>query len=150
MMDEFVEEYLLIYGFNQEQIDYIKTNPYVSQVTKTHSINIIKYLEENQLSQELIIKILSTNKWLISENYYRINYIEELFKKIGFNDMEYKCILENNFNTLTINPKELIETINYIRNKYKSVDIKTFLLKNPNLISEKFINAKKIISNLNI
>lgn len=148
MMDEYVEEYLLIYGFNKEQVDYIKTNPFINQVTKTHLINIIKYLEECKLSSDIIIKMLSTNKWLISENYYRINYIDELFKKIGFSNIEYTTILQKNFNTLTINPKELIETVNYIRNKDKSLNIKKVLLENPNIISEKFDNAKLVIDSL--
>lgn len=149
-MDEYVEEYLLMYGFNTEQINHIKTNPYISQVTKKHLMNIIKYLEEIQISKDIIIKILYTNKWLISENYYRINYIEELFKKLGFNNNEYKIILEANFYTLTINPKELIKTLNYMKSKNESVNIKKFILENPNIISEKFIATKKLIDSCNI
>lgn len=150
MMDEYVEEYLLRYGFSKDQIDYIKTNPYISQVSKKHLINIIEYLEDYKISQKKIVKILSTNKWLISENYYRINYIEDLFKKIGFNNAEYKIVLETNYKTLTINPKELIKTINYIISKNNAINIKNFIINNPSIVSEKFVDAKKIIDDLAI
>lgn len=145
MMDEYVEEYLQIYGFNNNQIEYIKTNPYVSQVTKTHLLNIIKYFEDYKISKEKIIEAMTNNKWIISENYYRINAIEDLFKKLEYSDDEYKYILENNYKVLTINPNEFIKTINYIKTLSKDVNIKKFILKNLDIISEKFLDIKEII-----
>ena len=147
MMDEYVREYLLNYGFNEEQIKIIESNPYVSQVTKTHANKIIKYLEEYKIEKNIIIDMISKNKWLISENYYRINAIEDIFKQLNFENIEYKAILENNYKTLTINPNELIKTINYINSKNTQNNIKDFLLKNSNIISQKFIDAKVYIDN---
>lgn len=148
MMDEYVREYLLNYGFNEEQIKIIESNPYISQVTKTHAYKIIKYLEEYKIDKNIIIDMISTNKWLISENYYRINAIENIFRQLNFDNIEYKTILENNYKTLTINPNELIKTINYINSKNNKSNIKEILSKNSNIVSEKYETAIGYVNNI--
>lgn len=147
-MDKQVFEYLRILGFTDEEINYIEEkNDNIAYANLSHVKQIILFLQELELNIQIIKNICTTNVFMITETFSRINKLNNIYyEQLELNKNQIQKIIIENYNMYTINPNELEKIIDYLKNKNCTIEvIRKFFVQNPKVISMKFEDFEKVI-----
>ena len=147
-MNKQVFEYLRILGFTDEEINYIEEkNNNIAYANLSHVKQIILFLQELELNIQIIRKICTTNVFMITETFRRINKLNNIYyEQLELNNNDIQKIIIENYNMYTINPNELEKIINYLKSKNCNTEtIKKLIIQNPKIISMKFEDFEKAI-----
>ena len=149
-MDKQVFEYLRILGFTDEEINYIEEqNDNITYANLYRVKQIILFLQELGLNIQIIRKICTSNVFMITETFRRINKLNNIYyKQLGLNKNQIQKIIIENYSMYTINPIELEKIIEYLNSRSVNKEgIKKLILQNPKVISMKFVDFEKAINN---
>ena len=147
-MNKQVFEYLRILGFTDKEINYIEEkNDNISYANLSHVKQIIIFLQEIGLNIQIIRKICTTNVFMITETFRRINKLNNIYyEQLGLNNNDIQKIIIENYNIYTINPNELEKIIDYLKSKNCTIEvIRKLLVQNPKVIGMKFEDFEKAI-----
>lgn len=145
-MKEDVYQYLHDYGFSSIELDKIEDrneNIYFTNISELRKN--LTFLEEKYLDLEDIINLVNDNPFMLTEKNNRLEAIEEIYARIGFDSESLKKILRSNSRAYTLSPVELSKIIDFLKSRncgYK--EIREFFVKNPNVLSMKFDDFKNI------
>lgn len=147
-MKEDVYQYLHDYGFSSIELDKIEDrneNIYFTNISELRKN--LTFLEEKYLELEDIINLVNDNPFMLTEKNNRLEAIEEIYARIGFDSESLKKILRSNSRAYTLSPIELSKIIDFLKSRncgYK--EIREFFIKNPSVLSMKFDDFKNIVS----
>ena len=147
-MKEDVYQYLHDYGFSSIELDKIEDrndNIFFTNISELRKN--LTFLEEKYLELEDIINLVNDNPFMLTEKNNRLEAIEEIYARIGFDSESLKKILRSNSRAYTLSPIELSKIIDFLKSRncgYK--EIREFFIKNPSVLSMKFDDFKNIAS----
>ena len=147
-MREDVYQYLHNYGFSSIELDKIEDrneNIFFTSIKELRKN--LTFLEEKYLDLEVIINLVNDNPFMLTEKNNRLEAIEEIYARIGFDSESLKKILRSNSRAYTLSPIELSKIIAFLKSRncgYK--EIREFFIKNPSVLSMKFDDFKNIAS----
>lgn len=147
-MREDVYQYLHEYGFSSIELDKIEDrndNIFFTSIKELRKN--LTFLEEKYLDLEDIINLVNDNPFMLTEKNNRLEAIEEIYARIGFDSESLKKILRSNSRAYTLSPIELSKIIDFLKSRncgYK--EIREFFIKNPSVLSMKFDDFKNIAS----
>lgn len=147
-MKEDVYQYLHDYGFSSIELDKIEDrneNIFFTSIKELRKN--LTFLEEKYLELEDIINLVNDNPFMLTEKNNRLEEIEEIYARIGFDSESLKKILRSNSRAYTLSPIELSKIIDFLKSRncgYK--EIREFFIKNPSVLSMKFDDFKNIAS----
>lgn len=147
-MKEDVYQYLHDYGFSSIELDKIEDrneNIFFTSIKELRKN--LTFLEEKYLELEDIINLVNDNPFMLTEKNNRLEAIEEIYARIGFDSESLKKILRSNSRAYTLSPIELSKIIDFLKSRncgYK--EIREFFIKNPSVLSMKFDDFKNIAS----
>ena len=147
-MEDEIYEYLIDYGFTQENLSkFEELNDYMYFVSLDKIIENINFFTDKGLNTSEIINLANNNPFILTLSSKRKNAFEEIYdNKLKLSNEEIKYLLNSNDNIYTCSPLELDKIINYLSDKGYSIDnIKKILLSNASLISEKLDSIKEFI-----
>jgi hypothetical protein len=82
-----------------------------------------------------IKKLILKNPLVLNESFNRINSLETIYKTLGIQNEKYRDLLNGFDKALSINPKDLAESVNEWQNKgYDYNAIGDMIIKNPYLV----------------
>ena len=148
-MPEEVYNYLIEYGFSNEELDNFQEENEKMFFTSIDIIkNNISFLEGIKLNKEDIINILRINPFMITVGNNRITALNKIYYEVlGLNNDDIKSLILKNADLYTASPIELEKNINYLKDKKCSIDmIKKFILDNPKVVNAYLDEFKKIVS----
>lgn len=147
-MREDVYQYLHDYGFSSIELDKIEDrneNIFFTNISELRKN--LTFLEEKFLELDDIINLVNDNPFMLTEKNNRLEAIEEIYARIGFDSESLKKILRCNSRAYTLSPIELSKIIDFLKSRncgYK--EIREFFIKNPSALSMKFDDFKNIAS----
>lgn len=147
-MREDVYHYLHDYGFSSIDLDKIEDrneNIFFTNISELRKN--LTFLEEKYLEFDDIINLVNDNPFMLTEKTNRLEAIDEIYARIGFDSESLKKILRSNSRAYTLSPVELSKIIDFLKSRncgYK--EIKEFFIKNPSVLSMKFDDFKNIAS----
>ena len=148
-MPEEVYNYLIEYGFSNEELDnFEEENDKMFFVSTDIVKNNISFLEGLGLNKEDIINILRINPFMITVGNNRITALNKIYYEVlGLNNDDIKSLILKNADLYTASPIELEKNINYLKDKKCSIDmIKKFILDNPKVVNAYLDEFKKMVS----
>lgn len=136
-MKENIFDYLKEYGFEKEDIfSFQDINDNLFFVDISLVTTNIKFFEDKELSKEEVINIIKNNPFLLTIGSKKKELLDNIYYNI-FTKEELKNLIINYPDSYIVNPLELKELIDYIKNK--NLDIKEVINKD-NSVLEKTIN----------
>ena len=148
-MPEEVYNYLIEYGFSNEELDnFEEENDKMFFVSTDIVKNNISFLEGLGLNKEDIINILRINPFMITVGNNRITALNKIYYEVlGFNDNDIKNLIFNNPDLYIASPIELEKNINFLKDKKCNIDmIKKFIMDNPKVVNAYLDEFKKMVS----
>ena len=124
-------------GLEDYEIDNIfSRNKYLNTLIDEDVLEIVKYLYTNcKMEMKDIKKLILRNPFVLSESVNRINSLEPIYKTIGIENEKYRDLINNFDQALSLNPKELADSISNLKNQgYAYNRIGDILIKNPYLL----------------
>lgn len=124
-------------GLEDYEIDNIfSRNKYLNTLIDEDVLEIVKYLYTNcKMEMKDIKKLILRNPFVLSESVNRINSLEPIYKTIGIENEKYRDLINNFDKALSLNPKELADSISNLKNQgYAYNRIGDILIKNPYLL----------------
>ena len=148
-MPEEVYNYLIEYGFSNEELDNFEEENEKMFFTSIDIVkNNISFLEGLGLNKEDIINILRINPFMITVGNKRITALNKIYYEVlGFTSDDIKSLILENADLYTASPIELEKIINYLKDKKCSIDmIKKFIMDNPKVVNAYLDEFKKMVS----
>lgn len=148
-MPEEVYNYLIEYGFSNEELDNFQEENEKIFFTSIDIVkNNISFLEGIKLNKEDIINILRINPFMITVGNDRIVALNKIYYEVlGFTDNDIKSLILNNPDLYIASPIELEKNINYLKDKKCNIDmIKKFIMDNPKVVNAYLDEFKKMVS----
>ena len=148
-MPEEVYNYLIEYGFSNEELDnFQEENDKMFFASIDVVKNNISFLEGLGLNKEDIINTFRLNPFMITVGNNRITALNKIYYEVlGFNNEDIKSLILKNADLYTASPIELEKNINYLKDKKCSIDmIKKFILDNPKVVNAYLDEFKKMVS----
>jgi hypothetical protein len=145
-MREDIYQFLHDYGFSSIELDKIEDRNENIFFTSIHELrkNLI-FLEEKCLDLDDIINLVNDNPFMLTEKTNRLEAIDEIYARIGFDSDSLKKILRVNSRTYTLSPVELSRIIDFLKSMNYSIQtIRDVFVKNPMLLSMKFDEFKRL------
>ena len=131
-----VEKVLLKVGLEDYEIENVfSRNKYLNMSTDDEVKDIVKYLYTScKMDMPDIKKLILKNPLVLNESFNRINSLETIYKTLGIQDEKYRDLLNGFDKALSINPKDLADSVNEWQNKgYDYNAIGDMIIKNPYL-----------------
>ena len=142
-MKEEVFEYLIEYGFNKEDLEeFLKINDKLFFANLDNIKNNINFFKEKELTKEEIINIIKEECFLLTISNKKKELLDNIYYNI-FNKDELKNLIITYPPSYVVNPLELEEIINYIKDL--GYNIKSIIINNKDLLSSDIEDVKKII-----
>ena len=148
-MPEEVYNYLIEYGFSNEELDNFEEENEKMFFTSIDIVkNNISFLEGIGLNKENIINILRINPFMITVGNNRITALNKIYYEVlGFTSDDIKSVILKNADLYTASPIELEKNINYLKDKKCNIDmIKKFIMDNPKVVNAYLDEFKKMVS----
>ena len=148
-MPEEVYNYLIEYGFSNEELDNFQEENEKIFFTSIDIVkNNISFLEGIKLNKEDITNILRINPFMITVGNDRIVALNKIYYEVlGFTDNDIKSLILNNADLYVASPIELEKNINYLKDKKCNIDmIKKFIMDNPKVVNAYLDEFKKMVS----
>ena len=148
-MPEEVYNYLIEYGFSNEELDNFQEENEKIFFTSIDIVkNNISFLEGIKLNKEDITNILRINPFMITVGNDRIVALNKIYYEVlGFTDNDIKSLILNNADLYVASPIELEKNINYLKDKKCNIDmIKKFIMNNPKVVNAYLDEFKKMVS----
>lgn len=148
-MPEEVYNYLIEYGFSNEELDNFQEE---NEKMFFASIDIVKnnisFLEGIGLNKEDIINVFRLNPFMITVGNNRITALNKIYYEVlGFTSDDIKSLILKNADLYTASPIELEKNINYLKDKKCNIDmIKKFIMDNPKIVNAYLDEFKKMVS----
>ena len=121
-MKENIFDYLKDYGFEKEDIfSFQDINDNLFFVDISLVTTNINFFEDKELSKEEVIKVIKNNPFLLTIGSKKKELLDNIYYNI-FTKEELKNLIINYPDSYIVNPLELKELIDYIKNK--GLDIK--------------------------
>lgn len=137
-MKENIFDYLKDYGFEKEDIfsfQDINDNLFFVDISLVRTN--IKFFEDKELSKEEIIKVIKNNPFLLTIGSKKKELLDNIYYNI-FTKEELKNLIINYPDSYIVNPLELKELIDYIKNK--GLDIKEVINKDNSVLEKTIYN----------
>ena len=142
-MKEEVFEYLIEYGFNKEDLEeFLKINDKLFFANLDNIKNNINFFKEKELTKDEIINIIKEECFLLTISNKKKELLDNIYYNI-FNKEELKNLIITYPPSYVVNPLELEEIINYIKDL--GYNIKSRIINNKDLLSYDIEDVKKII-----
>ena len=142
-MKEEVFEYLIEYGFNKEDLeDFLKINDKLFFANLDNIKNNINFFKDKELTKDEIINIIKEECFLLTISNKKKELLDNIYYNI-FNKDELKNLIITYPPSYVVNPLELEEIINYIKDL--GYNIKSSIINNKDLLSSDIEDVKKII-----
>ena len=142
-MKEEVFEYLIEYGFNKEDLEeFLKINDKLFFANLDNIKNNINFFKEKELTKDEIINIIKEECFLLTISNKKKELLDNIYYNI-FNKDELKNLIITYPQSYVVNPLELEEIINYIKDL--GYNIKSIIINNKDLLSYDIEDVKKII-----
>lgn len=132
-----VAKVLLKVGLEEYEIDNVfSRNKYLNTLVDDDVLDIVKYLYTNcKMDMPDIKKLILKNPFVLNESFSRINDLETIYKTIGIENEKYKLLINNFDKALSLNPKELAESVSELKKEGHDYNaIGDMLIKNPYLM----------------
>lgn len=132
-----IAKVLLKVGLEEYEIDNVfSRNKYLNTLVDDDVLDIVKYLYTNcKMDMPDIKKLILKNPFVLNESFRRINDLETIYKTIGIENEKYKSLINNFDKALSVNPKELADSISELKKDGHDYNtIGDMLIKNPYLI----------------
>lgn len=147
-MDEEKYNYLLNLGFSPLDIDDIEI--YNSDIYKVETEKIretIDFLLSFKLSKKELVKVITNNYDLITENVRRLKMIEVIYsEKIGLSNEEIKNLLLKNNNAFSLTITEFNNVVDYIISKgIHKEKLKGVILNHSDFVNLSLSDIKKVV-----
>ena len=137
-MKENIFDYLKDYGFEKEDIfsfQDINDNLFFVDISLVRTN--IKFFEDKELSKEEIIKVIKNNPFLLTIGSKKKELLDNIYYNI-FTKEELKNLIIKYPDSYIVNPLELKELIDYIKNK--GLDIKEVINKDNSVLEKTIYN----------
>ena len=142
-MKEEVFEYLIEYGFNKEDLEeFLKINDKLFFANLDNIKNNINFFKDKELTKDEIINIIKEECFLLTISNKKKELLDNIYYNI-FNKDELKNLIITYPPSYVVNPLELEEIINYIKDL--GYNIKSSIINNKDLLSYDIEDVKKII-----
>ena len=142
-MKEEVFEYLIDYGFNKEDLEeFLKINDKLFFANLDNIKNNINFFKDKELTKDEIINIIKEECFLLTISNKKKELLDNIYYNI-FNKDELKNLIITYPPSYVVNPLELEEIINYIKDL--GYNIKSIIINNKDLLSYDIEDVKKII-----
>lgn len=142
-MKEEVFEYLIEYGFNKEDLEeFLKINDKLFFANLDNIKNNINFFIDKELTKDEIINIIKEECFLLTISNKKKELLDNIYYNI-FNKDELKKLIITYPQSYVVNPLELEEIINYIKDL--GYNIKSSIINNKDLLSYDIEDVKKII-----
>ena len=142
-MKEEVFEYLIEYGFNKEDLEeFLKINDKLFFANLDNIKNNINFFIDKELTKDEIINIIKEECFLLTISNKKKELLDNIYYNI-FNKDELKNLIITYPPSYVVNPLELEEIINYIKDL--GYNIKSSIINNKDLLSSDIEDVKKII-----
>ena len=110
-MKEEIYDYLISYGFIENDLENIKkNNDKVYFATLKNITDNIEFLEDKGLQRDDIIKIIRKNPYMITTGTRKKELLDEIYSKI-FNKDEMKNFITKHSDAYIVNPVKLKEQL---------------------------------------
>ena len=137
-MKENIFDYLKDYGFEKEDIfsfQDINDNLFFVDISLVRTN--IKFFEDKGLSKEEVIKVIKNNPFLLTIGSKKKELLDNIYCNI-FTKEELKNLIIKYPDSYIVNPLELKELIDYIKNK--GLDIKEVINKDNSILEKTIYN----------
>ena len=137
-MKENIFDYLKDYGFEKEDIfsfQDINDNLFFVDISLVRTN--IKFFEDKEKSKEEVIKVIKNNPFLLTIGSKKKELLDNIYYNI-FTKEELKNLIINYPDSYIVNPLELKELIDYIKNK--GLDIKEVINKDNSVLEKTIYN----------
>ena len=142
-MKEEVFEYLIEYGFDKEDLEeFLKINDKLFFANLDNIKNNINFFKDKELTKDEIINIIKEECFLLTISNKKKELLDNIYYNI-FNKDELKNLIITYPPSYVVNPLELEEIINYIKDL--GYNIKSSIINNKDLLSYDIEDVKKII-----
>ena len=142
-MKEEVFEYLIEYGFDKEDLEeFLKINDKLFFANLDNIKNNINFFKDKELTKDEIINIIKEECFLLTISNKKKELLDNIYYNI-FNKDELKNLIITYPPSYVVNPLELEEIINYIKDL--GYNIKSIIINNKDLLSYDIEDVKKII-----
>ena len=137
-MKENIFDYLKDYGFEKEDIfSFQDINDNLFFVDISLVTTNIKFFEDKGLSKEEVMKVIKNNPFLLTIGSKKKELLDNIYYNI-FTKEELKNLIINYPDSYIVNPLELKELIDYIKNK--GLDIKEVINKDYRVLEKTIYN----------
>lgn len=137
-MKENIFDYLKDYGFEKEDIfSFQDINDNLFFVDISLVTTNIKFFENKGLSKEEVIKVIKNNPFLLTIGSKKKELLDNIYYNI-FTKEELKNLIIKYPDSYIVNPLELKELIDYIKNK--NLDIKELINKDNSILEKTIYN----------
>lgn len=147
-MKEEIYDYLINYGFKEEDLNQIKEhNEKIYFAVLKNITDNIEFLESKGLEKSQVIEVVRKNPFMVTAGTRKKQILDEIYK-VFFNKIEIKELIIKNPDTYIINPIELREVIDYLN--IKKLNVKDIINENVNILSFDLDEIKEYIYNRGI
>lgn len=147
-MREDIYDYLINYGFTEEDLSRIKEeNDKVYFAILKNITDNIEFLENKGLEKNEVIQVVRKNPYIITAGTRKKQLLDELYNSI-FNKDEIKELIIKYPYIYIVNPIELKEVIDYLNNV--KLNLKDIINENIDVLSFDLENIKKYLNNRGI
>lgn len=147
-MREDIYDYLINYGFTEEDLSRIKEeNDKVYFAILKNITDNIEFLENKGLEKNEVIQVVRKNPYIITAGTRKKQLLDELYNSI-FNKGEIKELIIKYPYIYIVNPIELKEVIDYLNNV--KLNLKDIINENIDVLSFDLENIKKYLNNRGI
>jgi hypothetical protein len=132
-----IAKVLLKIGLEDYEIDNVfSRNKYLNTLVEDDILDIVKYLYTTcKMDMPDIKKLILKNPFVLNESFNRINDLETIYKTLGIENEKYKLFINNFDKALSLNPKELADSVSELRKEGHEYNaIGDMLIKNPYLM----------------
>ena len=147
-MDEEKYNYLLNLGFSPLDIDDIEIyNKDIYTIELDKLKETIDFLLSFKLSKKELVKVITNNYDLITENVRRLKMIEVIYsEKIGLSNEEIKNLLLKNNNAFSLTITEFNNVVDYIISKgIHKEKLKGVILNHSDFVNLSLSDIKKVV-----
>lgn len=147
-MDEEKYNYLLSLGFSPLDIDDIEIyNKDIYTIELDKLKETMDFLLSFKLSKKELVKVITNNYDLITENVRRLKMIEVIYsEKIGLSNEEIKNLLLKNNNAFSLTITEFNNVVDYIISKgIHKEKLKGVILNHSDFVNLSLSDIKKVV-----